>query len=449
MSPIHQGRTRVAARIPATGFSLLEIMIALALGLLLSIGIVSLFGNTSHTNRMQNGLARLQENGRFAVTRIEQDLRMFGAQYCSNTAGANVANGAGIVMLGERAPMVYAEDINLPDSFIHSIDPATGNPSDMAATNAYALSPRWFVQGYSCSESACSPNIADGIGQIPDMGLADGRRVPGSDVLTVRYQNGTGWTVPVGACSIAPTDDLSAGTTISLFRQQGDDAFDRLKPGLALVTDCVSPAIIPVSDVAGGVVTVGNVLGAGENVRATGALCAGNRTRDMRLFNFSDDFVTVSYYLAFREDDNPDARPNSSAAKRLIPVLVRREGGQEQELVRGVDQLAFRYGVQDSDGAIRFLTASEVEDRADCPPPPDGVMLEPGCAWRNVRSIESHLLVNTVDEIFNLDDSARTWRFDGTVYTLGGDEALPSGLKAGNMPRREFVSYTTGRNRSF
>lgn len=431
-----------------TGFSLLEIMIALALGLLLSIGIVSLFSNTSHTNKMQDGLARLQENGRFAVTRIEQDLRMFGGQYCSNTVGRSVGTSSGALMLAGRAPMIYASDLGFPDSGFKSID-AGGNPSDQPASAVYGLSPRWFVQGYSCDDASCTPQLPSGTGQIPDMGLAAGRRVPGSDVLTVRYQRGTGWTVPVNACPIASTDELVAGTVITLNRQEGDDPFDRLKPGLALITDCISPAVIPVSDVAAGSVTVGNILGAGQNVRATGALCAGNRTRDVRLFNFSDDFVTVSYYLAFREDDKPDARPNSAAAKRLVPVLVRREHGVEQELVRGVDQLAFRYGVQGSDGKMRFLDAGEVQDRTDCPEPPEGTAMESGCAWRNVRSIEPHLLVNTVDEIFGLDDSARTWHFNGEEYTKEGTDKLPSGLNAGSMPRREFVAYATGRNRSF
>src|SRR5690606_13880597 len=139
------------------------------------------------------------------------------------------------------------------------------------------------------------------------------------------------------------------------------DPIEGMKPGLALISDCVSPAIVPISAVAGNVLTIGAAPDTASGVlgNAPGAICAGNPTRDMRLFNFSGDFVTVSYYLAFRGDDNPDARRNSSAGRRLVPVLIRRENGVEQELVRGVDQMVFRYLVQDLSGRNRFMDAAE------------------------------------------------------------------------------------------
>jgi type IV pilus assembly protein PilW len=443
--------TRFALRTGrARGFSLIEIMIALTLGLLLSYGIITLFGGTSRTNKVQDGLAKLQENGRFAVMQIEQDLRMLGGQYCSNTSGAS-STGSVVPMLPARAPMVYASDLKLPDSTINSIA-ANGAPSAAAATTAYALSPRWFVQGYACTGTTCTPAVPSGAGQIPAAGVAAGRRVPGSDVLTIRYQRGSGWPVPVNACGIGAGAALTDGTTITLSPQIGDDPISRLTPGLAVISDCVNPSIIPISGVAGNTLTVGaapapHATSSGILPGATGRICAGNRMRDVRLFDFSNDFVTVSYYLAFRADDNPDARPNSTADRRLIPVLIRRENGQEQELVRGIDQLVFRYGVQDSGGNTRFLSASEIEAGIDCPPPPPGLAIEPGCMWRAVRTIEAHLLVNTVDEVFGLDNGSRTYRFNGSALVVGTDDlVLASGLKAGSMMRREFVAYVSGRN---
>lgn len=431
----------------AGGFSLLEVMIALTLGLLLSIGIVTLFSGTSRMNKLQDGLARLQENGRFAVTQIARDLRMSGAQFCSNTTGSS-ASDAGIPILSARAPMVYAPDLKLPDSAINSID-VNGNPVADSATVPYVLSPRWFIQGYSCTDSACTPELPSGTGQIPGMGLADGQRVPASDVLTVRYQRGTGWSIPVNAsCPV----DLRDGDTITINQLEGDDPVSGMAPGLALISDCVSPAIVPVAAVSGDVMTVGVAPGSSSGIlgSVSGALCRGNRMRDMRLFNFSSDFVTVSYYLAFRADDNPDARPNSSGSdKRLIPVLIRRENGREQELVRGVDQMAFRFGVLDSSGNTRFLSAKQVDEGTECTPPPPGAKMEPGCMWRTVRVIEPHLLVNTVDEVFGLDDASRTFHFDGAKYTLGDGGALPSGLSAGSQLRREFVTYVSSRNHNF
>ncbi|MBC6943174.1 MAG: hypothetical protein DWB45_10665, partial [Xanthomonadales bacterium] len=93
----------------------------------------------------------------------------------------------------------------------------SGNAAAASATVAYALSPRWFVQGYSCSSSSCTPTMPTGPGQIPAMGLADGSRVPASDVLTIRYQRGTGWPVGMGACA----------TPAAALRDTGGGAIDQ------------------------------------------------------------------------------------------------------------------------------------------------------------------------------------------------------------------------------
>ena len=53
------------------GLSLIEMMIAIVIGMLLTAGIITLFSNVSGTNKVQDGLARLQENGRFAMRIVE------------------------------------------------------------------------------------------------------------------------------------------------------------------------------------------------------------------------------------------------------------------------------------------------------------------------------------------------------------------------------------------
>lgn len=432
-----------------SGFSLVEVLVALTLGLLLMTGIFTLFTGIHGTNKVQNGLARLQENGRFALMRMETDLRMAGGQFCSNTTGASARN-THIPVLPARAPMVYAKDLKLPDSQINSIN-ASGNPDPASATAPYLLSPRWFMQGYSCTATACTPALTQSDTGIPNMALAAGGRVRGSDVLTVRYQRGTGWTIPANSCSVPAGNSITGGTVITVRPQAGDDPFNMTAsnsvPGLALVSDCVSPAILPISAVntgSGTLTVAGSILNG-----ATGNLCNGSQVRDVRLFDFRDDFVTVSFYLVYRADDSPDASPNSANAQRLIPVLVRRENGVEQELVRGVDQLAFLYGVKRGDGTTQMMTASQIQGAAasTCSAPSPGMALEPGCLWRSVRTIEPHLLVNSVDEVGRLDAASRTYRFNGTLTNSPPATAtLPSGLQVGNMNRREFVGLFSVRN---
>ncbi len=428
-----------------SGFTLVEVLVAVALGLLLMAGIITLFSGISGTNKVQSGLARLQENGRFALMRMETDMRMAAGQYCSSTTGASV-KGTTVPVLPSRAPMVYARDLNLPDSNINSID-ATGNPTTASAAAAYVLSPRWFIQGYTCTTTACTPALTAANTGIPDMGLAVDSRVPGSDVLTVRYLRGSGWTVPLNTCSTPTGGTIAGGTVITVAPQTGDDPFN-MTAGLALVSDCIAPAILPISAVNVGSKTLtvdGNVLAG-----APGQLCNGSSLRDARLFDFTNDFVTVSYYLVFRGDDSPDARPNSAASQRLIPVLVRSENGVAQELVRGVDLLAFRFGVLQGDGNTRLMTAAEITTTSPvgCAVAPPGTTMEPGCLWRSVRTIEPHLLVNSVDEVNTIDAIGRSYRFNGAppVISPAASDTLPSGLQVGNMNRREFIGYFSVRN---
>ncbi|WP_268935008.1 PilW family protein [Spartinivicinus ruber] len=60
------------------GFSIIELMIALLLGLLIIAGILQLFLGITQTYRQNDELARAQENGRIALTFIAKDLRMAG-----------------------------------------------------------------------------------------------------------------------------------------------------------------------------------------------------------------------------------------------------------------------------------------------------------------------------------------------------------------------------------
>ncbi len=60
------------------GFSLVELMIALALGTLITLAAVQLFSTNQRTFQLQQGLTDVQEQGRFALDYISRDLRVMG-----------------------------------------------------------------------------------------------------------------------------------------------------------------------------------------------------------------------------------------------------------------------------------------------------------------------------------------------------------------------------------
>ena len=67
-----------------SGLSLVEILIALALSLVLLMGVIEIFASNRQAFRIQTALARIQEAGRFAGERLGYDLRMAGYMGCGN-----------------------------------------------------------------------------------------------------------------------------------------------------------------------------------------------------------------------------------------------------------------------------------------------------------------------------------------------------------------------------
>lgn len=441
------------------GLSLIELMVALVLGLLVSVGIVTLFGATGKTNRIQASLARLQENGRYAITRINDDLRMGSGQYCSNTTStaSSINFSANGQQAGVRKPTMWATDFRFPDA---------GNN-----TLSGDFSPRYLMQGYECDGTGCTPAIPAAQSPqsttLPAMGTTKDTRVKGTDVLTVRYEHGQGWSVvdcdkATGTFSAQP----KAGDSTATPPVPADPNLAFSTNDLALITDCHQTAIYKVKAVTSGSSNSYAVAKLIPNESAPNVPgCFGNfSSADVRAFNFTKDFVTVTYYLKLKENKNPDAPAGS-----VIPVLVRRYAygssqdmkdkravpnvtdPVEDELVEGVERLDFLYGVEANDGTISYLSAKDVDAITSCPSLDTP---EAKCGWRSVRSIEVHLLLNTVDSTYGLTTADTSYRYggnSGVTSTINDGPALGSkmpttDLPAGSMLRREFVSLISLRN---
>ena len=70
--------SRSAADVSQAGFSLVELMIGLALGALITISAVQLFSTNQRTFALQRALTEIQEQGRFTLDFIARDLRRVG-----------------------------------------------------------------------------------------------------------------------------------------------------------------------------------------------------------------------------------------------------------------------------------------------------------------------------------------------------------------------------------
>ena len=143
------------------GVSLIEIMIAITLGLILSAGLIQIFTGSKQAYKLQESLGLLQENGRFAINTLTRSIHM--ADHWGGIDAADVQTGSvasGITGMG-----------NCNGAWI--ADPSTG------------------IRGY---EGAASIGAVAG---FPTGCIAASDYVPYSDILVIRYASPE--TVPASA----------------------------------------------------------------------------------------------------------------------------------------------------------------------------------------------------------------------------------------------------------
>ena len=64
------------------GFGLIELLVALALGLIVVLGVVQIFIAAKNTYVSQNSAAAMQEDARFVLSKMIQEIRMIGMFGC-------------------------------------------------------------------------------------------------------------------------------------------------------------------------------------------------------------------------------------------------------------------------------------------------------------------------------------------------------------------------------
>jgi type IV pilus assembly protein PilW len=410
------------------GFTLIELMVAMVLGLLVAAGIVTVFASTSSSNKAQNQLAQLQEAGRFAVTRIGTDLRMANGQYCTNTGGvAKVASG-GDALDHIRAPKVYAKKLigaaGAVSGALGDVTTAWGAGSYPAAPTApYTMPSFLFMRGYECSLTACTPvDPNTSISSIPKMGTALNNRVKGADVLTVRYVNpSAGWAIGGAGSSLATSSSAATIASITLTPQTAlgePPASNAVNGDLFMLADCSNAQIFPATASTGSTIVITPVANTtdGFGTGAANLPTAQQPESVPKVFDVNRDFLTVTYYLKLVSVNNDGNAPFTGALMRRVNGVTGR-GGSEDELVRGVERLDFRYGVQDANGKISFLNAKDVDAATSCPPGELDALTTTGCLWRGIESIEVSLLMDGQTPLYTLTGNQLNYRYSADANT--------------------------------
>lgn len=131
-----------------SGFSLVELMVAMLIALIVMAGVISSFVSSKNTNRINDELAFIQESARFALDYMSRDIRQAGDFGCSATTGSGGTNKLSsnnlINVVNPGANSVLYSRIGI-GGFDHSQNPGafptliTGGAGVVANTDALAV----------------------------------------------------------------------------------------------------------------------------------------------------------------------------------------------------------------------------------------------------------------------------------------------------------------------
>ncbi len=428
------------------GFTLIELMIAMVIGLILMLGIASIFVNTTNNIRLQRGIANIQDAGRISYDFLKSDIADAGALYGSSINIQIAQDGqmpqrsvtsffvlAGSTYQGNdenaRTSVLGTSSVN--SGLFYGL-PTVGDIVTRAATsarsiellpNAYRISARYFIQGHECTTvAACVPaltvdgaarNFAGAPAATLAAGTAVGQRVIGSDVLTIRRLVGNGASIASATTGATPIYTLQPGALARL--------------GLTAYPGRLANRLVMIADMDRAAIYRGSFNGAGTTFSVNGAPSTDtgafgfSADRNSRIFDMENQFLTVTYFLQNVADPNVPGR--------IIAALMRQENGRDlEEIARGVERLDFRYKVGEFNRRSGWLTADEVSNLpvTACPPPAIDT-LEGACGWRDVSVVEVGFLVNTVDDVQTPDTTV--------TYTMN---QVNGATATGSTLRREF-----------
>lgn len=289
------------------GVSLIELMIALAIGTVLVLGLVQVFAASRAAYQMSEGLSRVQENARFAMDFVQRDLRMAGHYGCATDQSHRLDDSGSA---GDRIALHFPTPVDYPRDFSVSVQGYEANGTGPGSEVTLGEP----VAGWS-------PTLPS---EISELGA-----VEGSDILVLRYLYGEG--VPLD------TLDASAGDTIISVASNRWGALTAGGVGEPLLfglSDCHQVDIFSVGsggvNATGGIVTVPGGAVGGRYGATTGILENLGETQ-LRLYRGE----SIVYYVAEGATGRPSlfrARSNGAA---YVPT----------ELVEGIESMQLLYGL--------------------------------------------------------------------------------------------------------
>jgi type IV pilus assembly protein PilW len=280
------------------GFTLLELMIAMVLGLILVAGVIQIFISNKQAYRVTDAHSKLQDNARFALEVLSSDIRSAGFSGCRAIEDMNV---------------VTIADAPIPASFDEN-NSISGSNAQTATT--------W------------NPALSASLGTV----------VGGTDVITVQRGQSCGGTLVKNVTSSNAQIHIFSPNTCNV--QAGD---------VLMLTDCSDAHVFRASNAStpgGGKQTIAHAAGNQANhfcksyssLPQTGACDSGNA----KLYDYDAEllaFSSASYFIRLDTNGDPALWVYSHTAAEVAGI-------NPIELIKGIEDMQIEYGVDTNDDDI-------------------------------------------------------------------------------------------------
>ena len=358
-----------------SGFTLVELMVAISLGFILTFAVIQTFFATRQTARANDGVARIQENARFSLQFMTEDVRNAGYSGC----------------VGRVRNKLFGND---PSEFLSFVNPLFG-------WEANGTGPGNGGEGFELTNNIgggadWTGSASIGGTELPPY-LSNGLLIEGSDVIgisTFRRVN----------AAISESDNSDG--TINTVGPHNVDV-----NGLVLVGDCWESELFQNS-------TGGDVLTAAEESGTPGNRDLPVENVWLRPYASNDVLFELGYKFYFiGEGANGSPSLFSFETKQPLSSLDDADvAAGSLELVEGIESMQILYG-EDVDGPEgdgtgidgnpnRYVSANDVTD------------------WANVVSARVGLLLRSPNNATDIDQANSYVLLDDITISDGENDAI-------------------------
>lgn len=291
------------------GLTLIEIMISLALGLLLSAALLQVLTSTGKISGVEGALSSMQETGRYALDTVMKDLRVAGYGGCMDTQkDSDPTNTTNVDVIADalagsvyEAPGVFGYEVNTAGVF----DP---------------------------------PVVAAPMNAIQTGGTATVKARPGTDVLSVNFASQTSANVVSNAAGGNAVVDGNPWDA-----EAGDFMF---------ITNCTKAHLFELTSIgaSGGNFSLAHVTGSNN--------ADGNNGVFIPNYDSSGGKVRLWEMRTYFVGDTGRTTANGDPVYALYQRIYDEPA---QELLEGVENLQVEYGMQvvGGNGRTRYVSAND------------------------------------------------------------------------------------------